>query len=114
MAAPKKRRPALRDAGNGHRNIASKPAPAVGINIETGHRFDIEIERVDLIDIIDELRLIRANTTAAFLTFRCPIFLNSDPAHKAALSELLENLEVRTAALYERLKKDLAERRGAA
>lgn len=112
MAAPKKRRPALRDAGNGHRNIASKPAAAVGIDIETGQRFDIEVGRADLIDIVDELDVIHATSTAAFLVFCSRTFLSTEQAHKHAMSELLNNLEEKISALHERLNADLDARRG--
>lgn len=96
MGAPKKRPPPPRDAGNG----PSKQSPA------------IRIELVDLIDIIDELHAIHATSTAAFLVFRSRTFLSSDPSHKAALCQLLENLEEKIAALHERANADLEARRG--
>jgi hypothetical protein len=106
MAASKNRRPPPRDAANGLRNT-SKPSPAIGIDVETMRRFDIGVERADLIDIIDELHVIRAAAIAAALAFLSQGFNHHIEGHRSAMAELLTTVEDGIEALYERLNAEL-------
>jgi hypothetical protein len=100
MAASKNRRPPPRRAANGLRN-KSKPSPAIGV------------EQASLIDIIDELHVIRAAANAAALVFLNRAFTPNHPSHFSALEELLNSIEEKTESLYERLNAELDARRGA-
>jgi len=121
MAAPKRRGPPPRDAGNGPLNATlgglqnlhstSEPSPAIGIYVETMRRFDIGVDSIDLIDIIDELHLIYAGAVAARLAFRSRDFELKDKRVRLATEELLTTVEDKIEALYERLNADLDARR---
>lgn len=70
-----------------------------------------EIKHADLIDVVDELHVIRAAATAAVLVYHSRGFTPNSKSHFSALDELLNSIEEKIEALYEQLNDELDARR---